>query len=238
MAPVKTLRKNSRDPEQSRLSVTFIFLNYNFNFNSIFINILIDSIYLLIRNRTFIIKLTFNSFFIRIFIDFNYLFIRNRTFSIKLAFNSIFVFILIIYLSGTALLLRDPEQFRHRKLKIIVIFYKYATFRMEWEADGSQFSRGSNMGPGTRTGIRTGDHNSGAEPTEGDGSTGGEGNSAQQGRLVTGTGSTRRPHQSRRPATSKPEKKTCIFLVPITNAAQLGTRSFRTRRLKLAPRAL
>ena len=74
--------------------------------------------------------------------------------------------------------LPDPEQFRLRKLKIIVIFYKYATFRMEWEADGSQFSRGSNMGPGTRTGIRTGDHNSGAEPTEGDGSTGGEGNSS------------------------------------------------------------
>ena len=47
---------------------------------------------------------------------------------------------------------------------------------MEWEADGSQFSCGSNTGPGTRTGIRTGDHNSGVEPAEGDGSTVGEGN--------------------------------------------------------------
>ena len=52
----------------------------------------------------------------------------------------------------------------------------------------------------------------------------------KQGRLVTGTGSTRRPHQSLRPATSQPEKKIFSFLVPITNAAQLGTRSFRTRR--------
>ena len=33
--------------------------------------------------------------------------------------------------------LPDPEQFRLRKPKIIVIFYKYVTFRMEWEEDGS-----------------------------------------------------------------------------------------------------
>ena len=96
----------------------FIFSKYNFNFNSVFIIIFIYFIYLLIRNRTFIIKLPFNSIFTLIFIDFNYLFIRNGTFSIKLVspvqarcrllififsnynfnFNSIFIVIFIYFI--------------------------------------------------------------------------------------------------------------------------------------------
>ena len=91
------------------LIIIFSFFKYSFNFNSIFISIFIYIIYLLIRNRTFIIKLFLNCIFTVIFIDFNYLFIRNRTFSIKLVFNSflnsVFIFISIHFIY---LFIRNP----------------------------------------------------------------------------------------------------------------------------------